>query len=212
MIIIFKHLHKELVIFLLSILIATIIIVFSSSWHQSSLENRNNTNNSLNQATSRYYTGINRKQVLEKYEDKYKTLVAMGVAADENRLQWIDAIEKATTAHKIPYLKYTLDKQQKLNSSSLSVAYPGIDIFRSSMKLHMQLLHEGDLFLILNTIDTNARGLFDVQSCSLTNNNIQAESLLNSTSNMNFAAICTLNWYTVKKKTVSLPTNPSRRS
>ena len=136
----------------------------------------------------------------------------MGIAADENRLQWIDAIEKATTLHKIPYLKYAIDKQQKINSNNLSVAYPGIDIFRSSMTLQMQLLHEGDLFSILNNIDTKALGLFDVQTCSLTNNSVQAESLLDSASNMNFAAICTLNWYTVKKKTVSLPTNPSRRS
>lgn len=209
---ILKGLQKELGIFLVSIAIASIIVIFSYTWFQSSLEDRNNADKTLKQATSRYYTAINRKHVLEKYESRYNVLKAKGIAGDENRLHWIDIIEKTTKQQKIPYLKYNIEKQQKLNSSSLAAAYPGIDVFRSSMKLHMQLLHEGDLFSILNNIDAKTNGLFDVQNCSITNNNIQAESLLDSATNMNFASICTLNWYTVKKKSVTIPSNPNRRS
>jgi len=206
-----KNLNKELGIFLISIAIASVIILFSYGWFQSSLENRNNAHSTLKQATSRYYTAINRKQILEEYEGKYNKLLARGVAGEENRLHWIDVIENATSKHKIPYLKYHINKQQKLTSSSLTTAFPGIDIFRSSMELHMQLLHEGDLFSVLNTIDTNARGLFDIQSCSIANNNLQIDSLLESETNLNFASVCTLNWYTVKKRSIVIP-DPRRRS
>ena len=74
------------------------------------------------------------------------------------------------------------------------------------MTLNMQLLHEGDLYTIINTLDKKAKGLFDVQSCKITKNLSSISALLEKDSDKNFATVCVLNWYTMQKKSKSLPT------
>lgn len=202
---IIKNLQKELTIFLVTIAFCALIVITSISLHDSSLNNKNQALTQLKSATSRYYTSIDRKELLEQFEKKYLKLKDQGIVGAENRLHWVDVLENISTNRKIPYMKYNIDKQIKLTSKKLSAAYPGIDVFQSTMTLKMQLLHEGDLFSILNSLEAKTNGLFDVQSCSISKNKTASDSIIESKSNHNFSSICRLNWYTVTKKTVVLP-------
>jgi len=207
----FKSIQKELTVFLLSIVIATIIIVISYSVLQTSMQNKTSQNTALINVKQRYYTAIERRQLLEEFETRFITLKKAGVANTEDRLNWVDAISNITKKYQIPYLKYKIDKQEKLKSATLSSRYPDIDIYKSTMTLNMQLLHEGDLYTVINKLDKTAKGLFDVQSCTIAKNMSQDISLLDKDSDKNFASVCVLNWYTMQKKTTALPTrgNPN---
>lgn len=200
----FKNLQKELATFLISIAVATLLIVVSHSWWQTSYSHKINAEADLNQAKERYYTAINQKQLLKQFEEKYKQLISSGIVGDEQRLNWVDTIEKITTLNKIPYLKYKIDKRQNLNSNDISQNYPGIQLLKSTMTLEMQLLHEGDLYTIINSLHKNAKGLFDIKSCAIVRNATQIESLVDSQTDKNFSAKCELNWYTMQKSTVAL--------
>lgn len=202
---IIKNLKKELSIFLFTVAFCALIVFTSIFLHDSSLNIKNDALNKFNSATNRYNTSIDRKKLLEQFENKYLKLKKQGIVGIENRLHWIDVLENISTNHKIPYMKYSIDQQTKLKSKKLSSAYPGIDIFQSSMSLKMQLLHEGDLFSILNNLEQKANGLFDVQSCAISKNKTASDSIINSKSNLNYSSICRLNWYTVTKKSVALP-------
>jgi len=207
----FNSMKKELTVFLLSIIIAISIIMISHTVLKTALDNKKTQETFLENTKQRYYTAIQRQHILEKFEEKFITLKNIGIASNEDRLNWVDAISSIALNHKIPYLKYTVDKQEKIKSNNLSSRYPDIDIFKSTMKLDMQLLHEGDLFTILNNLDKTAKGLFDVQNCSIAGNTDQNKSLLDKDTDKNFAAVCVLNWYTMQKKTKALPTrrNPN---
>jgi len=200
----FKNLQKELATFLISIAVATLLIVVSHSWWQTSYNIAINAQADLNEAKERYYTAINQKQLLKKFEEKYKQLISSGIVGDEHRLNWVDTIEKITDLNKIPYLKYKIDKRQNINSNDISQKYPGIKLLKSTMTLEMQLLHEGDLYTVINSLHKKAKGLFDIKSCAIVRNTTQVESLVDSQTDKNFSAKCELNWYTMQKSSVSV--------
>lgn len=200
-----KNLQKEITVFLISIVIATILIIFSNSWWQTSYDNKVIANNNLTEAKQRYYSAINQKQLLKKFEEQYKKLISSGIVGDEDRLNWVDTIEKITANNRIPYLKYKIDKRQQLKSNEINQKYPGIQLSKSGMSLEMQLLHEGDLYTIINSLHKNAKGLFDIESCAIVRNTTQVESLIDSQTDKNFSAKCQLNWYTMQKSVVTLP-------
>jgi len=201
----FKNLQKEIAIFLISIVVATILFVVSNSWWHTSYNNKVMASDNLAEAKERYYSAINQKQLLKKFEAQYKKLISSGIVGDEDRLNWVDTIEKITANNKIPYLKYKIDKRQQLNSNEINQKYPGIQLLKSTMSLDMQLLHEGDLYTIINSLHKNAKGLFDIKSCAIVRNTTQVESLVDSQTDKNFSAKCELNWYTMKKGVVTLP-------
>jgi len=203
---ILKNLQKEISVFLLSVAVATTIIVVSHSVLETSEENKSNHNSTLIKVKQKYYTALDRKRLLEEFQTRYTQLQSAGIATQEERLNWIDTIESITKKYDIPFLKYKISKQTKLDSNNLSNRFPGIDIFKSTMTLETQLLHEGDLFTIINNLHQSAKGLFDIGECSITKNLSQKSSLLDKDTDKNFASICTLNWYTMQKKKVVLPT------
>lgn len=202
---ILKNLQKELSVFLITIAIATAIYLISQSLWQTSVEKKQTAQQTLSQSKYRYYTALDRKRLLKEFEDKYIKLENTGIVGDEQRLNWVDVIEKTTTDNKIPYLKYKIDKQVPVTTPMLTQKYPGISVNKSLMTLEMQLLHEGDLYSVINSLEANAKGLFDIQSCAISRNHTQVESLLDSDTDKNFAAACKLNWYTINKKSVVLP-------
>jgi len=200
MLTILKNLQKEITVFLISIAVASTIIISSYTWWQAAFDEKNLANIELDNEKKRYYTALNQKQLLKEFESQYDTLKGEGIIGDENRLNWVDTIEKITANNKIPYLKYSLDKRQLFKSNFLNINYPGIQLYQSAMKLNMQLLHEGDLYTIINSLHNQAKGLFDINHCTINRNNTMSETLLTSTTSKNFSAECELNWYTIHKK------------
>ena len=202
---ILKNLQKELSVFLISIALAIIVIVISQTWWQTSYDDKSQAEMNLNIAKERYYTAINQKKLLEKFEESYNKLKATGIVGEEQRLNWVDTIEKITADNKIPYLKYKIEKRQTVNSGQLSQKFPGIELYKSPMSLEMQLLHEGDLYTVINNLHQKAKGLFDISSCAIIRNATSVESLVDSQTDRNFSAKCDLNWYTMQKKSVQVP-------
>lgn len=199
--------QKEIVLFLLILAISVIAVVVSQAVWNSSKETLQSAQSDLDYARERYYTAIDRKRLLALYEKKYQTLINNGIVGDEKRLNWVNVIESATVRFQIPYIKYRIEKRQVVSSIHLSSRYPDIKLFKSPMTFEMQLLHEGDLFSIINHLDKEVKGLFDIQSCSISRNHGTAISLLDSTTGKNFTALCKLNWYTMQQQTAIIPNN-----
>jgi len=203
--------QKEIFMLLLVLAISVISVVVSQVVWSSSKETMQSAQSDLDYARERYYTAIDRKRMLALYEKKYQSLINNGVVGDEKRLNWVNVIESATVRFKIPYLKYRIEKRKEVSSKYLNSRYPDIKLFKSPMIFEMQLLHEGDLFSVINYIDKEAKGLFDIQSCSISRNHSNTVSLLDSTTGKNFTALCRLNWYTMQQQTAVIPDGANMR-
>ena len=202
---IMKNLQKEIIILLICISISSLFLISAFSLKKIAYKNKNMSSSQLKQSRDKYYNALNKKLLLDKYEKQYEILMSAGIVGDENRLNWVDNLENITEKDKIPYLKYKINKRQTFNSAMLSQSFPGIVLYKSMMTLEMQLLHEGDLYTVLNSLGTHAKGLFDIQSCSIQRNPTPVESLLESTTDKNFSVNCILNWFTMSNKAFSGP-------
>lgn len=206
-----KPLQKQLLIFIVCLLLAAVVIFLSYTTLQTARENRTAQQQTLDAAKDRYYLAVERKAILDKFTGRYAVLPQKNIVGEENRLSWVDAIETIAEQLQLPYLKYRIEKRQQLDDKSLKKSFPGIDVFYSSMTLEMQLLHEGDLYRLLDQLQTRSDGLFDVQRCSIHKNKAVRGSVLQNRSSKNFSSVCVLNWYTLQAAAKSQPNAKGRR-
>lgn len=196
-----RNLQKPLILFLVSFFIATALFLTFHTIRQSSIEEMQVTKTALQSAKARYNRALRQKNIYESYELRFIKLTEKGVFAEENRLDWIDAIETTSQRYQIPYVKYTIDNINRIKSNSLDQTYPGIEAFKSTMKLDFQLLHEADLYRFINGLNRTANGLFDIEQCAITRNLLTEGDIMETKHGKNFSANCTLNWYTIRQKT-----------
>lgn len=206
-----KPLQKELLIFIVCLLLAATVVFLSYITLQTARENRAAQQQTLNDTRDRYYLAVERKALLDEFSVRYAKLPQKNIVGDENRLSWVDAIETIAEQLQLPYLKYRIEKREQLADKSLTKSFPGIDVFYSSMTLEMQLLHEGDLYRLLDQLKNKAGGLFDVQRCSIHQNTAVSGSVLESRTSKNFSSVCVLNWYTLQAAAKRQPDAKGRR-
>jgi hypothetical protein len=139
-------------------------------------------------------------QILVQHEDTFKKLVEESVIGDENRLSWVEVVQNVVESRKLTSVKYDIASRVLLDKKLLDKKYKGIDVFRSVMSLDMKLIHEGDLFVMLNALRNEAKGLVTVDKCDieLINKNIN-EGVIAQDDTVNMSAYCELSWYTLKK-------------
>ncbi len=193
--------QREIVMMLIAILFSTVLIGASYVYWQSQNEDKVLAEVKYLQIKNKYSTAHERKQLIEKFGEKFNELIHKGVIGNEKRFSWVDVVESSVRNHQISYVKYKIDKQEVLMDKSLSSKYPGIDILVSKMNLNMQLLHEGDLFALMSELEYRAQGLFDIGECTIKRNKISSSAALEASgTDRNFKADCLLNWYTFRPK------------
>jgi hypothetical protein len=139
-------------------------------------------------------------QILVKHENTFKQLKDNSVIGDENRLSWVEVVQKTAQSRGMATVKYSISNQVLQEKKSLDKRYKGIDVFKSTMSLDMKFMHEGDLFAMLNALRSHARGLSVVDKCDVELiNKSGLEQLSAEMARENMRAYCELSWYTLKK-------------
>jgi hypothetical protein len=137
------------------------------------------------------------KEDLQGYYHQYQNLVEQNVIGQERRLDWIEAIEKIRNKLNIFSVKYKLEPQETLNFETVTTSN-SFDLHRSNMTLDFSLLHEGQLLNFLDTLSEEAKGMYLLESCTLTRNDFVRQLRFIP----NLQAKCTLGWITLNEKIV----------
>ena len=145
--------------------------------------------------TSRRYLAVDEEEkVIRDYLPRFVELDKNGLSGEERRLNWIETLQDAGDALRLPSLRYEIKAQKPYRPGAAST--PGrYRVFVSEMTLSMQLLHEGDLFALLDLLDERAQGVYTVSSCEMTRNFVE---LTDNPVAGNITADCLLEWFTVK--------------
>lgn len=141
-------------------------------------------------AYSRYAHVDNEKRDIRNFQPRYIELLARGLIGEEKRLEWVDAIRQTQEQRKLPPLSYEIEPQQSVRLES-SLDLGDYQLQGSRMRLHMDLLHEMDLFDFFD--DLRRRSFFAVQDCSIKRLGVAAGAVGAPT----LGADCTLNWITL---------------
>ena len=137
------------------------------------------------------------KEDLQGYYHQYQNLVEQNVIGQERRLDWIEVIEKIRNKLNIFSVKYKLEPQETLNFETVTTSN-SFDLHRSNMTLDFSLLHEGQLLNFLDTLSKEAKGMYLLESCTLTRNDFVRQLRFIP----NLQAKCTLGWITLNEKIV----------
>ena len=199
---IIKAIQQDIARFLLAIAFAVLFSGGAYFYYESINEEKVIAEKNLNKIKSKYVKAVESKKTVEEFKKRYEKLKDLEITGIENRLNWIDLIENTSRDKGIPYVKYKISQQEKVADKKLSSIYSGIEVYHSKMHLEMHLLHEGDLYSLMKTLDEKAKGLFDIQSCEIRRSKIDSFSALNTGTNRNFFSTCLLYWYTMKPKGV----------
>ncbi|MEV4781019.1 hypothetical protein [Burkholderia sp. LMU1-1-1.1] len=144
-------------------------------------------------AYSRYAHVDNEKRDIRNFQQRYIELRERGLIGEEKRLEWVDAIRQTQEQRKLLPLSYEIDPQQPVRLES-ALDLGEYQLQGSRMRLHMELLHEMDLFDFLG--DLRERSFFAVQDCSIKRLGVVAGAA-GAAAGPTLGADCTLNWITM---------------
>jgi hypothetical protein len=105
----------------------------------------------------------------------------------------VETIRRLANEYQIPDVEFTLENSELLREDDGVFWSPEISVKLTSMKIIMRLAHEGDLYLLMNGLQENAKGLFNVNYCDLKWSVADGEE--ESLTRLN--GVCELQWITL---------------
>jgi len=149
---------------------------------------------SLRTTHKRYRELVKDIDLLEQYRTLYTDYKASGLVGKERRLSWIESLEATNGVLRLPTLTYNLLPQEDFKRPGFKVER-GVEVHSSPMDLSMGLLHEEDLFALLEGLRLSIKNLFTVDSCNLDRESGIEHSL--DTRQTNLKGRCTIRWVTI---------------
>jgi len=141
----------------------------------------------------RYLSVDDEEKTFREQQPKFVALQRRGIVGQENRLSWLETLREASKVIELPQLNYQLAAQTPY-TPPYALNTGAFQIFSSTMKLELGLLHEGDFFDLLDALDKKAVGLYSVGRCSF----LRTEPVIKLQVNTkNISASCELQWYTI---------------
>lgn len=178
--------------FLLSLALSASLVSFSEKYQERSLKDRQIAQQQLTEARAQLGAAQNDQENMAAYALEYNALAEQKVIGNEQRLDWIEGLEKLRQQGSVLDLKYSIAPQQGYTPNPALDA-GNFQLSRSSMTLQMDLLHEEQLLRLLNAMHTQMKGWFMLDGCTLSRADANnAASLLK--------AECTGGWLTMKAR------------
>lgn len=145
----------------------------------------------------RYSDLVRDLELIDQYRNLYNEYKASGLIGEERRLSWVESLQSANQVLRLPTLTYNLQPQEDFKRPELRVNRDVV-VKSSPMELSIGLLHEEDLFALLEVLRQSIRSLFTVDSCSMSRRTGIDRSLDTKRANLN--TNCTIRWVTIDAK------------
>jgi hypothetical protein len=94
----------------------------------------------------------------------YVRLKDLRILGEEQRLEWVEALERIRAARELGELRYQVERRRVLKTLP---GKPALDLHSSNMKLELSVLHEGDLIGFLQDLRASGNAYYSVRQCSI---------------------------------------------
>lgn len=95
----------------------------------------------------------------------FRQLQARGVVGAEARLDWVEAVEALRRSIGLPRLEYELLPQHPLTLPGADAEPAAYHFAASTMRLRMDLVHEGDLLQFLDQLPPRVGAILRLRAC-----------------------------------------------
>ena len=96
----------------------------------------------------------------------YHRLQQLHIIGPERRLEWADDMSRIKASRELLDLRYRVERQQPLVSTSGKSE--NVEFYSSRMTVDLVLLHTGDLLGFLDDLRDSGNAYYAVQSCDIT--------------------------------------------
>ena len=191
------YLRRPLLMLGVAVLIAAAVIAVGYQFETSKREDYESALSTLRSTHKLYTNIINDIDLLEQYRHLYTDFKSTGLVGDERRLSWIESLESTNEVLRLPTLAYNLNPQEDFQRPDFKLKR-GVSVMSSPMDLTIGMLHEEDLFALLEGLRLTIKSLFTVDSCTIVRQGTLDRSL--DTRQANFRTQCTIRWVTINAK------------
>ena len=150
--------------------------------------------NQLNQAHQHYQTSGMEKDTIVKYLPYYRQLITRGFIGEERRIEWVDDLRTIYQQNKLFGINYSIGAQEQYKPNFTLNAGP-FTLHRSTMKIELSMLHEGDLLTMIDALLARNATPFMPRECVITRLTDIARNKLAP----NLVANCELDWITISE-------------
>ena len=150
----------------------------------------------LNAARQRYQSSGLEKEVITAYLPQYQTLINKGFVGEERRIEWVESLREQHKNHKLFGIKYSI-KQQEKYTPGFAQNLGGFTLNHSVMQFELDMLHEGDLLQLTESLSKANVADLMLRDCEITR--LNESGALSSQLIANLHAQCELDWLTLRE-------------
>ena len=191
------YLRRPLITLGAGFLIALMLILAGYQYEKTKGEEYQKALSTLRSTHGRYFNIVKDIDLLDQYRKLYSDYRSSGLVGKERRLSWIESLESTNEVLRLPTLTYSLLPQEAFERPGFKVKR-GVVVQSSPMDLSMGLLHEEDLYAVLEGLRLSIKNLFTVDSCVISRLTDVKSSL--NTRRANLSTNCTIRWVTIDAK------------
>jgi len=191
-----KKLQTPLVVLGVVIAVVVACIVFAQQYKTEQELALLNQQNQLNAARQRYQSSGLEKEVITAYLPQYQTLINKGFVGEERRIEWVESLREQHKNHKLFGIKYSIKQQEKYTPAFVP-NQGGFTLNRSVMQFELDMLHEGDLLQLTESLSKANVAELMLRDCEITR--LNESGALSSQLIANLHAQCELDWLTLRE-------------
>ncbi len=192
----FALMRRSILAVCASALIGAATLYSSGKYAENAHQDRRNAQNMLNDARNRLSAAHQDRENMAIYPGEYGKLIGQKIIGDEQRLDWMEGLEKIRQMNLVADFRYNI-APQKIYAPKPPVDSGNFDIRYSEMKLQFDLLHEAQLLNFFDALRSDIKGWYQLEGCTLQrtgtdSGNVQTAAPLK--------AECSGGWITLKNR------------
>lgn len=198
----FPHIKWSAIFFLLALTFGGAALIFSESYTAGAKQEQKAAQHQLNEAQHQMGEARNRltaaqddQKNMTTYALEYAGLLERRIIGSNQRLDWIEDLDNIRKQDRVLDFKYTIAPQQPY-MPPLPVESGNYDLNLSTMTLHLDLLHEGQLISFFDALRTEMKGRFILDRCALERSGAAPENIAAP----QLKAECTGGWLTLQNR------------
>lgn len=187
-------LKRPMLIFTVMIIASVSFLFAGEEYRKIAEEDFNKARSSLKKSHKQLKNQSNEIAVIDEFLAKFNELENQGFIGDERRLSWIESVKSTNDELKLPEFSYSIQPQDTFERSQIK-STKKVKVLSSLMTVNLGLLHEVDLFNVIDLIDQNVSSHFTIESCDLIADKGNKELKVDDD---NIRAQCDVRWINLK--------------
>jgi hypothetical protein len=192
----FPLMRQSILAIFSSITISAIVLYSSSQYIEKTQRDLHFAQDTLRDAHNRLTAALEDQKNMAIYSDEYGTLIKNKIIGEDQRLDWMEGMEKLHSENLVTDFRYSIAPQKKY-VSPLPIDSGNFDINYSEMKLQLDLLHEGQLLKFFDALRSQIKGQYQLEGCTM--QRVADENTATETST-HVKAECNGGWITLKNR------------